>query len=155
MVQQCRHSKFSHWENVFFYPFCTNGLHVNTNLVVYAEESLTRAIISIFCILMRKLPLFLQKEKERLPSDSPFSSLIHHFWEVSFLLTFLSFTLCPHMFYIFAVHPVCSTSCSIHNYSSPNGLLCQLANWYVSCTFLAAQTSWVTSLNFLPSDKVS
>jgi hypothetical protein len=41
---------------------------------------------------MKRLPLFLQKEKERLPPDSPFSPHIHHFWEVSFLLTFFIFT---------------------------------------------------------------
>jgi hypothetical protein len=46
---------------------------------MYSAESLTRAIISVFCIIMKRLPLFLQKEKERLPPDSPFSPHIHHF----------------------------------------------------------------------------
>jgi len=38
------------------------------------------------------------------------------------------------MFYIFAVHPVSSTNGPLHNDSTPAGLLCQLPNWYVSCT---------------------
>jgi hypothetical protein len=38
------------------------------------------------------------------------------------------------MFYIFAVHPVCSTSGPLHNDSNPTGLLCQLPNWYASYT---------------------
>jgi len=46
---------------------------------MYSGESLTRAIISVFYILMKRLPLFLQKEKERLPPDSTFSSHIHNF----------------------------------------------------------------------------
>jgi hypothetical protein len=63
------------------------------------------------------------------------------------------------MFYIFAVHPVCSTNGPMHNDSNPTGLLCQLPNWYVSLqysyTFLAAHAAKVTSLKFRPSDKVS
>jgi len=39
---------------------------------MYSGETLTRAIISVFHILMRRLPLFLQ----RLPPFSPFSPLI-------------------------------------------------------------------------------
>ena len=55
---------------------------------------------------------------------------IHHSLEISFLHTFFIFTLFPSMFYIFAVHPVCSTNGPLHN----DSLLCQLPNWYVSCT---------------------
>jgi len=43
------------------------------------------------------------------------------------------YSLPSHVLY-FAVHPVCSTNGPLHNDSTPTGLLCQLPNWYVSCT---------------------
>jgi len=93
------------------------GCMLAPTLVMYSGESLTRTIISVFCIFKKRLPLFLQKEKERLPLDSPFSPHIHNFWEVSFLLTSFIFTHFHSLY--FAVHPVCFTNGPLHNDSNP------------------------------------
>jgi hypothetical protein len=95
---------------------------------MYSGKSLTRAIISVFCILKKRLPSFLQKEKERLPPDSPFSPHIHHFLEVSLLLIFFIFT---HFYSLYILLSILSVLPTAHCTMTA---LCQLPNWYVSFT---------------------
>jgi hypothetical protein len=133
------------------------GCMLTPTLPMYAGESLTRAIISVFCILMKRICLFLRKRRTDFYQTHNFP-LIYTIFEKSpsFLFSSLSLNSIP---YIFAVRPVCVNNGSLHN--ERNLLAC-----YASCptgmfplqynhTFQAAHVSWIISLKYLPYEKAS